>query len=146
MVKQYNLAAAQLGLSSTQMRAVRGDLLEEEHLLDDQDLFGFDVAGISMALHHVEHPASMVKKLAGRLAPGGSLVVIDWLAHESLHGRAAQHASHTVTRSGFEMEEMQAMFADAGLLDFAFELHPEKSTIPGGGRWQLFFARGRRPT
>lgn len=147
MVEQYNATAAQLGLSAAQMRGVRADLLAEEAsgaLDDDGEFANFHMAVMSMALHHVADPARMVAKLAERLAPGGSLVIVDWLAHgRTPEGGAVHPAAHTITRHGFAEEEVRGMFAEAGLGEFGFLLHPETSRVPGGGEQQLFFARGK---
>lgn len=172
MVEQYNKTARGLGLWPDRMYAVRGDLLADGESRHAEDLAGFDVAVMSMALHHVADPADMVRKLAARLAPGGSLVIVDWLllddrhrhSHSNGHGHGHGHrhghghghshgsmpspngqhpAAHTVTRHGFTEEEMRSMFAGAGLVDYAFRLHPERSKVPFGEDQQLFFARGK---
>jgi SAM-dependent methyltransferase len=153
MVELYNATATQLGLSAAQMRGVRADLLDESGpgdtclaLAGDEpgEFANFHMAVMSMALHHVADPAKMVAKLAERLAPGGSLVIIDWLAHGSTpEGGVVHPAAHTITRHGFAEEEVRGMFAEAGLGEFGFLLHPETSRVPGGGEQQLFFARGK---
>ena len=147
MVAQYNAAAQSHGLSPDRMRAVQGDLLAGSGPLDDPDLSDFDVAVISMALHHVEDPEMMVKKLAERLRPGGSLVVVDRLVPAGTGPPlpASFPAAHTVTRQGFGEEEILGMFAAAGLSDHGFLLYPRLSKVPPelGGDQQLFFARGK---
>ncbi|KAH8903711.1 hypothetical protein BR93DRAFT_971321 [Coniochaeta sp. PMI_546] len=65
------------GLFGLQMRAARGDLLIDSKELDKPDLFSFNVVVMSAALHHVENPEKMIEKLAQRLAPGGSFVIVD---------------------------------------------------------------------
>ncbi|KXX83237.1 Ubiquinone biosynthesis O-methyltransferase [Madurella mycetomatis] len=151
MINLYNDNARKQGLSPERMRGVRGDLLadtcaEGDEDLDGPEFTGFDVAVMSMALHHVDDPAKMVKRLADRLAPGGSLVIVDWVSHDRTPVKHHSHpAAHTMTRHGFPEEEMREMFAEAGLVDYGYLLHPEKSTVPGAGQNQLFFARGRTP-
>ncbi|KAK3307219.1 S-adenosyl-L-methionine-dependent methyltransferase [Chaetomium strumarium] len=145
MVEKYNETARHLGLSPEQMRGVRGDLLGdgdgEVAVPDGPEFTGFHIAVMSMALHHVADPAVMIKRLAERLAPGGSLVIVDWVTPE---GPVPDHpAAHTVTRHGFSEKEMAEMFADAGLSDYSFRLHPQRSRVPWGETQQVFFARGR---
>jgi len=145
MVGVYNDAARRLGLTSEQMRAVRADLLAEDtEAVDGPEFTGFHVVVMSMALHHVADPAKMIERLAGRLAPGGSLVIVDWVEHGSTPpGQPVHPAAHTVTRHGFKEEEIRSMFADAGLSDYDYLQHPQKSKVPSGGEQQLFFARGK---
>ncbi|POR35305.1 Putative methyltransferase, partial [Tolypocladium paradoxum] len=146
MVEQYNDTARRLGLSPEQMHGVRGDLLNDAEAVDGPELTGFHVAVMSMALHHVADPAGMVKKLADRLATGGSLVIVDWVEHgRTPPGMPVHPASHTITRHGFREDEMRTMFAEAGLSDYGYLLHPQRSRMPSGGEQQLFFARGRVP-
>ncbi|KAK4239024.1 methyltransferase domain-containing protein [Achaetomium macrosporum] len=142
MVEQYNDTARHLGLSPEQMRGVRGNLLEDgEFAAGGPEFTGFHIAVMSMALHHVADPAGMIKKLAERLAPGGSLVIVDWVTPKS---PPPDHpAAHTVTRHGFSEKEVREMFADAGLSDYSFRLHPRRSKVPGGETQQVFYARGR---
>lgn len=174
MVARYNDAARQLGLFPDKMRAVRGDLLADTCPADmttttasliaspgpesEPDDFSesesggdlkFDVAVVSMALHHVADPAELVRRLAERyLAPGGSLVVVDWVAHGPGEPEPEPHhhhhhpAAHTITRHGFAEAEMRDMFAAAGLGNYAYLLHPRKSAVPAAGELQLFAARG----
>lgn len=177
MVAQYNETARRLGLSPEQMRGVRGDLLGGDEAAGEAvagpEFAGFDAAVISMALHHVADPASMLRALADRLAPGGSLVIIDWVmpdvlpdpalgghphhkyghghghghghAHGDAHAHAHDHAvSHTITRPGFREEEMRSMLAEAGLLDYGYILHPERSKLGQFGEQQMFVARAKR--
>lgn len=86
MVEKYNHAARSQGLSEQQMYAVQGDLLSPtttsasaNSKLQGADFFNFSIIVISMALHHIEHPQELIKKLVGRLRPGGAIVVIDWV-------------------------------------------------------------------
>jgi SAM-dependent methyltransferase len=145
MVEQYNATGLRLDLTPEQMYGVRGNILENDEVLNGSEFQRFDVAIMSMALHHVEDPAAMVKKLTERLIPGGSLVIIDWLPPhgEKVVGQEAHPSMATITHFGFSEAEMHDMFSQAGLGHFGFLLHPERSEIPGGGTNQLFFARGR---
>ncbi|GJN72616.1 methyltransferase domain-containing protein [Purpureocillium lilacinum] len=146
MVEQYNDTARRLGLPTEKMHGTRGDLLNDADAINGPEFRDFNATLMSMALHHVADPAKMIKNLAERLAPGGSLVIIDWVSHgRTPPGQTPHPASHTVTRHGFSEEEMKAMFADAGLSDFGYLLHPQRSRMPMGGEQQLFFARARAP-
>jgi SAM-dependent methyltransferase len=59
------------------MYAVQGDLNNPSSDLDRADWSNFDVAVISMALHHVSEPIEMLSQLRKRLRPGGALTVVE---------------------------------------------------------------------
>ena len=72
----------------------------------------FDVAVVSLALHHMDEPSLVVRRLAERLRPGGVLVVVDFLRHEAT---AVSHAARkSVAHDGFAIEDVERMFEDAG--------------------------------
>ncbi|CAK7230922.1 hypothetical protein SBRCBS47491_007753 [Sporothrix bragantina] len=96
MVKRYNEAAQEAGFSSERMRAVEADLAAGADpslatAAEGPEYQNFDMALISMALHHVEHPVDVLKGMASRLAPGGKLLVIDLNLPE---GTEASNGSH----------------------------------------------------
>ena len=78
-VERYNEEAGKLfGEGHDRMHAVQGDLDNPSSSLDQADWSNFDVAVISMALHHVPHPVKMLSQLRERLRTGGCLVVVEW--------------------------------------------------------------------
>ena len=155
MVDEYNQAASKQQLSADQMRAVRGNLLEpspeDATNADQPDFFGFHVVVVCMALHHVAEPGKLVQKLAERLDPDGSLVIVDCVAPSESGIERPESADHpstkTVAAHGFTRQEMLGLFSDAGLVDADVRWHPRPSTVPpaSGGKQQLFFARAKRP-
>ena len=46
---------------------------------------GFDIAAVSTALHHMDDPLLVARRLVDRLRPGGVLLVLDFTSHEH-HG------------------------------------------------------------
>lgn len=112
MAAEYNRTAARAGVPAARMRAVVGDLLggagegegegkeeEQEENFATPEWTGFDLVAMSMALHHVHDPARMVAVLAARLAPGGTLVLVDFVAAEEsgcrpLGGHGHGHGDH----------------------------------------------------
>ena len=66
---------------------------------------------IHQVLHYAHSPASAIAEAARVLAPGGTLLVVDFAAHdrEELRTRDAH------IRLGFDDEVMAAWFASAGL-------------------------------
>ena len=167
MVDKYNADAREAGYSEEQMYAVRGDLMEmAKGPLMGQDFFDFDLIIMSMALHHVNDPQGMIRKLVGRLKPGGRAVIIDWLPSDKMTGHnqgglSSQGAgsgeahqqehkphpgAHTVSVDGFSKEQMQAMFEKAGCGSSDFVLAKSPSQVPPDpkGQKQLFFAKGTK--
>lgn len=78
MVARYKDLAASSSLASVQHATVRvGNILTDE--LANEEMHGFSIAAICAALHHVESPELAISRLAGRLSPGGVLLVIDFV-------------------------------------------------------------------
>lgn len=170
MVDKYNAEAREAGMSETQMRAVRGDLMEPSGgPLEGQDLFDFDLIIMSMALHHIDDPKKMVAKLVERLKPGGRAIIIDWIPSEqvasagndkSSHEHSSNHGAHsdgphhhdhkphpgahTVSFDGFSNEQMQTMFKEAGCSSSDYTLAESPSQVPPDpkGQKHMFFAKG----
>jgi ubiquinone/menaquinone biosynthesis C-methylase UbiE len=66
---------------------------------------------IHQVLHYAHSPATAIAEAARVLAPGGSLLVVDFAAHE----REELRASDAHIRLGFEDEVMAGWFGAAGL-------------------------------
>ncbi|KAI4168457.1 MAG: hypothetical protein LQ348_007488 [Seirophora lacunosa] len=166
MVAAYNARASEAGVPEAEMRAVLGDILSGNEEAEDgqeaqkfmgEEYFNFDIAVMSMALHHVPSPPAAVQALVSRLRKGGTVVIIDNFLdsikfhgeHEGQHGGAAhqhQHQHHhhghahnvvpgsedTITRAGFGKEEMETMFTDAGCVGVEFRLFREESRVGDG--------------
>ena len=66
---------------------------------------------VHQVLHYAHSPAAAITEAARVLAPGGTLLVIDFAAHE----REELRASDAHIRLGFEDEVMAGWFASAGL-------------------------------
>ena len=172
MVDKFNAEAREAGMSEAQMRAVRGDLLATvDGSLGDPEFYGFDLAVMSMALHHVDDPKAIVASLVERVKPGGTVVIIDWIPsddfppmdsshdhhsletppnphqhHNHTHGHQHHSASHTLSTSGFSQSQMREMILEAGCRSSDFVLAASPSEVPPGrtGQKQMFFAKGIR--
>jgi ubiquinone/menaquinone biosynthesis C-methylase UbiE/DNA-binding transcriptional ArsR family regulator len=66
---------------------------------------------IQQVLHYAHSPASAIGEAARVLAPGGTLLVVDFAAHD----RDELRATDAHIRLGFEDEAMRGWFAAAGL-------------------------------
>lgn len=75
------------------------------------DLAGFDLAVFHQVLHYSERPAAAVREAVRALAPGGRLLIVDYLPHALDELRDLHHH----LRLGFSDAEVAAWFADAGL-------------------------------
>lgn len=168
MVQAYNEQAQSGDIPEAAMHAVQGDMLASpvnnaqhgSQPFTDEGWFGFDIAVMSMALHHVASPEDAIETLASRLNDGGTIVIIDWLLssivfhgsdlhprfgpgdygeHSHHHGHTHRHAhnvvagsEHTITRAGFGKEEMEMMFRDAGCDDIGFVEFREATRLGDG--------------
>ncbi|HSR01109.1 MAG TPA: metalloregulator ArsR/SmtB family transcription factor [Sphingomicrobium sp.] len=70
-----------------------------------------DTIVIHQVLHYAHSPAAAIAEAARVLAPGGTLLVVDFAAHE----REELRASDAHIRLGFEDEVMAGWFSSAGL-------------------------------
>jgi SAM-dependent methyltransferase len=160
----FNKRAREAGIPPDAMMALRGDLLLDDDL-PSPDLHGFDIAVMSMALHHVEDPGKILSELVKRLNPGGVIAVLDWVPDESgKHGCGNGHdpgcahkkssfAAHTINREDLGPRNIFAWLRDAGCnLEGAYYVvvgdasHiPEQLVDTPGGEWKnLFFAYATR--
>lgn len=130
MVNEFNKNVQESGLSD-KMIGRKGDLLAES--LPDEltrpEYFDFDLVVVSMALHHFAEPEAAMKRLGERLKKGGVCFIID-LVPAQHHGfdKEFAEAGKTVKKHGFSREEMQGLFADAGLRE-GFDYQAVKEPI-----------------
>jgi SAM-dependent methyltransferase len=147
-VQKYNQLAHDQNLSPDVVRAIQGDIRSPDSEMSTEDFSGFNAIVISMALHHIDDPKSLLSHLYGRLRPGGHLLVVDWTPeHYGIEGSVANHpAVHTTGVYGFDKEAIVEMMSAVGLQDVEFSLAPERSSMGKeiGGERQMFFARGNR--
>lgn len=179
MVAQYRKTAEELGLPESKMMGVRGNLVARDVKptvppLSDDELSGFDLVGTCMALHHFEDVQWAVKRLADRLRPGGSILIIDWATipgetvgetpgghhhHHQHHDNPSEQrsgvdavipsshpAAHTISHGSFTEEHIHSLFKDAGCIDSKFVQADRLSTVPSArtGKMQLFWARATK--
>jgi len=85
-----------------------------------------DVALLSQALHHAQHPPRAVAEAARVTAPGGRVLVLDLRAHHEEWVRAKLGDR----RLGFDDDELKAMLVDAGLRDVTVRVGARKTGDP----------------
>ncbi|KAL4791191.1 S-adenosyl-L-methionine-dependent methyltransferase [Aspergillus venezuelensis] len=118
MIEEFNKNAHEAGRSDTVV-GVKADILSEAMpaAVAGPEYFDFDFVVVSMALHHFEHPEQALKRLSERLKIGGTMIIMD-LVPEKHHDHGLGQMGdivHTISKHGFSLEEMQAMWKDAGL-------------------------------
>lgn len=134
MVKRYNEAMGRIGLSYEQAHAVATDLVNDSaETVNVEDLY--DVAIVSLALHHVTNPELLIRRLAARLKPGtGVLIIIDFVPFEHGHGSHGHKGflasmAHTITQHGFDEHQMTSLFTQAGLKDIGFQVDDQATLV-----------------
>jgi ArsR family transcriptional regulator len=98
-----------------------------------------DAAFAHMVIQYLPSPSEAIREMARALRPGGTLVVVDFVAHENEWMRQELG----VAWLGFHTEEVQGWFQEAGLGDFRLETHSAPS--PARDLPATFIASGRRP-
>jgi len=85
-----------------------------------------DVAMLSQALHHAQHPARAVAEAARITAPGGRVLLLDLRTHQEEWVRAKLGDR----RLGFDDDELKKMLMAAGLLDVRVGVGARKAGDP----------------
>jgi SAM-dependent methyltransferase len=134
------------------MLAIQGDLNDLQDLLTQPEWSNFDAAIISMALHHVQNPADLLKRLCQRVKRGGSIVVIDWL-QQSGRDASANTEEGRMTRlsegpkiwPGFSVEDIEKYFKAAECNEVDVVVYFEPIDVPSEmeGYGRMFIAKGR---
>jgi SAM-dependent methyltransferase len=134
------------------MMAIQGDLNDPRDSLTQSEWFDFDAAIISMALHHVQDPAELLKRLRQRVKRGGSVIVIDWL-QQSGCDTPAETGEARMTRlsegpkiwPGFSTNDINNHFRAAGCSEFDVVVSSEPIEAPKEmqGYSRMFIAKGK---
>ena len=98
-----------------------------------------DAALAHMVLQYLASPAEALREMARAVRPGGSVVAVDFEAHE--HEWMRQELG--VARLGFASDEVEGWFRDAGLARFRIETQP--AAAAGRALPATFIASGRKP-
>ncbi|KAJ0273070.1 hypothetical protein CBS470a_012414 [Colletotrichum nupharicola] len=154
IVERFNKNATRLGYDSSRAHAIAGDLMTDASLPGPAP---FDVAIISMALHHLDDPPAMLVRLAAWLKPGGVLIAVEGIdveekpldtaaqakvvhgAHGHIHGHGHGHSHEghmpevlkTTNHQAFDEEVFRTWFGAAGCEGkFVYIVNDEVSHIP----------------
>ncbi len=76
-----------------------------------------DAAFANMVLHHAEDPALMLREMARIVKPGGTVAVVDEIAHPIV-GMREEHADVWL---GFDPEQVEGYFREAGISGYGYE-------------------------
>jgi SAM-dependent methyltransferase len=131
MVEFGQNLAAQHGLTNLEYRI--GDI--EAPPIDDACL---DLAVLSQALHHAEHPQRAIDAAFRILKPGGRLIVLDLLQHHFDEARELYGDRWL----GFSESELAGMFERAGFVQIETVVADREAEAP---RFQTLLGIGIRP-
>jgi SAM-dependent methyltransferase len=131
MVEFGQQLATQNGLSNLEYRI--GDI--EDPPIDDRSL---DLAVLSQALHHAEHPQRAVDAAYRILKPGGRLIVLDLLQHHFDEAREL----YSDRWLGFSESEVAAMMEKAGFDQIEIIVADRETEPP---HFQTLLGIGTRP-
>ncbi|KAF7591371.1 hypothetical protein BBP40_001597 [Aspergillus hancockii] len=155
MIDEYNINARESGFAD-KMVGRKGDLLVESvpEELSGPEYSDFDVAFVSMALHHFEQPDLAMKRLGERLKKGGVILIIDILPHGKHDHNAQEMGNHyheaagTIKTHGFTLEDMRKLYENAGVsMKFDIRVIDEPLVFEKDGTSfskTIFIARGQR--
>jgi len=134
------------------MLAIQGDLNDPRDALTKPEWFNFDAAVISMALHHVQDPADLLKRLSHRVKRNGSVIVIDWL-QQSEQDASADTDEARMTRlsegpmiwPGFSISNIKDHFNTAGCTEVDIVVFSEPIEAPKEmeGYSRMFMAKAK---
>jgi DNA-binding transcriptional ArsR family regulator len=117
-----------------------GDLHERDVLSRVQHAGPADAVFASRVLHHAPRPAEAVAQLAALVRSGGSVLIVDYVAHEDEQMRETQ----ADVWLGFEPDELARYARSAGLIDVSVQPIPQIFRGVGPDRhltWQICAAR-----
>lgn len=132
MVEFGQNLASQNGLSNLEYRL--GDI--EEPPIENSSL---DLAVLSQALHHAEHPQRALDAAFGILKPGGRLIVLDLLQHHFEEAREL-YADRWL---GFSESNLASMLEKAGFTCIETIVADRETAAP---RFQTLLGIGIRPS
>jgi SAM-dependent methyltransferase len=153
MVEKYNDMARVAG-HDQKMYAVQGDLLKNEEIGPLAEFFDFEIAVISMALHHVSNCQELLSKLVARLRHDGIVVVVDWMPGANDQDFTKHHEVHdTIAKESFDKADVIELFTNAGCKATSIVYYEYKETtnlpeyvsgVKGGLEKRFFVAWARR--
>ena len=98
-----------------------------------------DAALAHMVLHYLPSPGDAIRELARAVKPDGTVVIVDFVGHNDEWMRQELG----VTWLGFDADEIEGWYREAGLANFGLDVCDDLSA--SGGLPATFIARGRRP-
>lgn len=146
MIQRYKHLTASHSPRSLRVSSHEGNLFAQQAppaRLQEPDLFNFDVAAVGFGFHHFENPLLCVERLAERLKPGGTLLIIDFCDDG---GQLPQKAG--ITAHGFSEDRIKVIFERQGLVDVGYHRMPHAMELQMSEKTTTktaFIARGIKP-
>jgi SAM-dependent methyltransferase len=156
MANLFNASVTNAGISSEEMSAAVGNLLTPTPNIATPEHFNFDIAVLSMGLHHMSSPKELIVKLVERIRPGGVVAVLDWTpALEGFTFREAElDAAATINQTAIiSPVVMFDMFEEAGcdpktsfylVLGEKSHISEEACKVKGGVDKNMFLAFSKK--
>ncbi|KIW17224.1 hypothetical protein PV08_04415 [Exophiala spinifera] len=108
--------------------------------------YDFDLAVVGLGFHHFADIRLATRRLVERLKPGGVFMIVDFVTHamEAEESPELKESVNTISHHGFSEGELRAVFAEAGLDEFALVRMGDHVTVRGSSKREPFMARGRK--
>lgn len=127
MVEEFNKSASNQGLTKDEIHAVEVDVTAEvlPAELSGEGYHNFDVAVCVLAMHHMDKPDLVTKRIVERLKVGGYFAVVEFKTHE-LEEEHKETFKNIIAHHGFSERQMKKMFEEAGLVNVKYvEVGPD---------------------
>ena len=118
MLARYDTLMKDNAPANFKVSSFEGDLFAREGpstVLQAPNLYDFDVAAVGFGFHHFEDPSLCIRRLAERVSPGGSILIVDF---QDEGGQLPAKAG--ITAHGFSEQRMKEIFEGEGLVDIVY--------------------------
>ena len=122
MLERYQALMSAHNIAGLTFSTVAGNMLTEEEPaanLREKHLYDFDIAAVGFGFHHFGSPTLCIQRLAERLKPGGTILIVDVCVDGD-----KLPLQRGVKAHGFNEQSMKEAFDSAGLIDFGYHRMP----------------------
>ena len=146
MIERYKQLTCSHAPSGLQVSCLEGNIFAEQDmpsLLQEPALYDFDIVAVGFGFHHFDSPSLCIQRLAERLRPGGTVLIIDFCA-----GGDHLPAKAGITSHGFSEEQMKELFEGQGLVNIGYHRLPRELELKMSEdvmKKHAFFGRAIKP-